>query len=49
MKRAQVCLFSTDGIIYELSIIAIIFFGSPAILAFEAGKIVIIEGCVVKS
>ena len=25
MKRAQVCLFSTDGIIYELSIIAIIF------------------------
>jgi len=46
MKRAQVCLFSTDGIIFELSIISIIFFGSPAILAFEAAKIVIIEGCV---
>ena len=44
MKRAQVCLFSTDGIIYELSINAIIFFCSPAILAFEARKIAIIEG-----
>jgi hypothetical protein len=46
MKCAQVCLFSTDGIIYELSIIAINFFGSPTILAFETEKIVIIEGCV---